>query len=133
VSDAASPSRKSGDKAVVSRESRFSSHALLDVRRYKFLPFGVHSAVLLDISAGGFKVEFTGETRQKPGDQFWVAIPLGPLGIFAPPRLMCRGECRWFDDKKYRMGGVFLEVTETDRHIIDQVIDTLQKRGALPV
>lgn len=113
------------------RESRYSSHALVELRRFKLLPFGVHSAVLLDISLGGFKLEFTGEAQSKPGEQFWINIPLTPLGIYAPARLLCKGECRWFDGKRFRLGGVFMHLTKTERHIIDQVIETLKQRGTL--
>jgi hypothetical protein len=51
------------------RESRYASHALVELRRFKILPFGVHSAVLLDVSLGGFKIEFTGEINAKPGER----------------------------------------------------------------
>lgn len=115
----------------VGRESRYPSHALVELRRFKHLPFKVHSAVLLDISIGGWKAEFTGDVRTRPGEQFWLSIPLTPLGIFAPARLMCRGECRWFDEKRFRVGGVFTQLATTDRHILEQVIETLSQRGAL--
>ncbi len=115
------------------RANRYSSHALIEFRKFKHLPFRIHSAVLLDISLGGFKAEFTGEISVKPGEPFWIAIPLTPLGIFAPTRLLCRGECRWFDSKKFRIGGVFLQLTKTERHIIDQVVETLRGRGTLSV
>ena len=115
----------------VDRENRYASHALVELRRFRHLPFAVHSAVLLDISLGGFKIEFTGEGAVKPGQQFWLNIPLTPLGIYAPARLMCRGECRWFDRQRFRVGGVFTELTKTERHILDQVVETLRSRGAL--
>jgi hypothetical protein len=113
------------------RDNRYPSHALLEIRQFKHLPFGIHSAVLLDISAGGFKIEYTGEVRTKPGRQFWLSIPLTPLGIYAPSRLQCKGECRWFDEKRFRVGGVFTSLTKADRLIIDQVIETLKRRGAI--
>ena len=122
---------ESAPKKPIDRENRYASHALVELRRYKHLPFSIHSAVLLDISLGGFKIEFTGEATAKPGQQFWLNIPLTPLGIYAPARLMCRGECRWYDGKKYRVGGVFTELSKMERHILDQVIETLRKRGAL--
>jgi hypothetical protein len=123
---------ESGDsKTSVTREDRYPSHALVELRRHKLLPFNVHSAVLLDISISGWKAEFTGDVQAKAGDQFWLNIPLTPLGIFAPARLMCRGECRWFDSKRFRVGGVFTQLAKTDRHILEQVIETLRQRGAL--
>jgi hypothetical protein len=114
-----------------SRESRYTSHALVELRRFRRLPIGVHSAVLLDISLGGFKVELTGEQSFEPGKQFWLSVPLLPLGIQAPTRLICRGEARWFDAKRYRVGGIFLGLTDSERGVIDQVIETLKGRGVL--
>lgn len=118
-------------KSVIDRQLRFSSHALVEIKAFRHLPFGVKSAVLLDISLGGFKVEFTGEAKLKPGQHFWMSIPLTPLGIYAPSRLTCRGETRWFDGEKFRLGGVFMQLTRTERLIIDQVIETLKQRGSL--
>ena len=66
------------------RAHRYISHALVEVRRFKLLPFFCDSAVLLDISASGFKLEFTGEVKVSPGNQYWLNIPLSPLGIYAP-------------------------------------------------
>lgn len=115
----------------VVRPARFTSHALAEVRKFKYLPFLCHSAVLLDISLGGFKLEFTGEVNATPGSQYWLSIPLSPLGIYAPSRLMCRAEVRWFDARRHRIGGVFMEITKKDQLIIEQIIDSLRKRGAL--
>ncbi len=125
---ASAPSAK---KPADERQNRYTSHALVELRRYKHLPFHIYSAVLLDISIGGFKAEFTGEAKVKPGDKFWLSIPLSPLGIHAPSRLLIRGETRWFDHKKFRIGGTFMSLTKTDRHVIDQIVETLSKRGAL--
>ena len=118
-------------QAKSNRQSRYMSHALVEIRRFRHLPFGVHSAVLLDISLGGFKVEFTSEVVLNAGAKFWLSIPLSPLGIQAPARLFCSGECRWFDDKKFRVGGVFSDLSKGDRHILDRVVDTLNKSGSL--
>ncbi len=113
------------------RPTRVTSHALVEVRKFKSLPFFCHSAVLLDISTGGFKLEFTGEVRSKPGSQYWLNVPLQPLGIYSPAYLMCKCEVRWFDDQRFRIGGVFMNATKTDRMIIEQVVDVLKNKGAL--
>jgi hypothetical protein len=118
-------------KKPIGREDRYASHALVELRKYKHLPFRIYSAVLLDISLGGFKAEFTGEVRARPGEGFWINIPLTPLGIYAPTRVMCRGECRWYDAKKFRVGGVFIDLSKTERHIIEQVVDMMKARGGL--
>jgi hypothetical protein len=113
------------------RSERFTSHALVEVRKYKILPFFVKSAVLLDISLGGFKLEFTGEVSCRPGDQYWLNVPLTPLGIYAPSRLMMLSEVRWFDERRYRIGGTFIDLTDTDRLVIEQILESLKKRGFL--
>jgi hypothetical protein len=115
--------------AFKNRPTRVTSHALVEVRRFKHLPFFAQSAVLLDISLGGFKIEFTGETQVKPGTQCWLSIPLRPLGIYSPERLVCQAECRWFDSHRYRVGGVFMSLTKTERLIIEQILDALKERG----
>ena len=111
------------------REKRLVSHALVELRRFKLLPFGVYSAVLLDMSLGGFKVELTGEQIFKPGDRFWVHVPLSPVGISSKKKLICLGECRWFNTSKYRLGGVFTSPTKQDQQLMHQLLDTLQNRG----
>ena len=109
------------------RAQRYISHALVEVRRFKILPFFCDSAVLLDISVGGFKLEFTGEVQVAPGNQYWLSIPLSPLGIYAPKRLNCRCECRWFDDTRYRIGGTFIDLSKTDQMLIEQIVSSLKK------
>lgn len=113
------------------RPARFTSHALVEVRRFKHLPFFCHSAVLLDISLAGFKLEFTGEVNVRPGAQYWLDIPLRPLGIYSPTRVSCKAEVRWFDDGRYRIGGVFVSLTKTDKMVIEQVLEVLKNKGAL--
>ena len=116
-------------KTAVARQPRYLSHAIVEIRKFKHLPFFAHSAVLLDISLSGYKVEFTGEVQVEAGQKFWVNIPLTPLGIYAPSRLVCRAECRWFDPKRYRIGGVFIDLSATDRQVIQHVVETLGSRG----
>jgi len=113
------------------RPARFTSHALVEVHRFKSIPFFRQSAILLDISLGGFKIEFTGETVSAPGKKYWLTIPLSPLGIYAPTKLVCRAEVRWFDQERYRIGGVFMEISKKEQLIIQQVIASLRERGAL--
>lgn len=122
---------KSSEQKVFPRAERFTSHALVEIRKFRSLPFSVKSAVLLDVSIGGFKAEFTGENRVVQGQQFWLNIPLTPLGIYSPGRIIIRAEVKWFDDKKFRIGGVFINMPEKDKIILGQVIDSLRKRGFL--
>lgn len=120
------------DDSRVNREPRITSHALVDVKKFKHLPFFTESAVLLDLSVAGFKLEFTGEVESKPGVQYWLSIPLRPLGITSPNKLMCRAECRWFDESRFRIGGVFVNLTKADRLILEQVLEALRSKGMMP-
>jgi hypothetical protein len=119
------------EQVVVPRAKRYVSHALVEVRRFKWLPFFCHSAVLLDISSSGFKLGFTGEIQTSAGNQYWLHIPLSPLGIPAPQRLMCRCEVRWFDEQRFRIGGTFLGLTKSDQTLIEQIVVSLKTRGQL--
>ena len=114
------------DSSAKIREDRFISHTLVEIKRFKWLPIGVHSAVLLDVSSSGFKAEFTGENSVVPGSQYWLSIPLSPLGIYIPKNILCRCECRWFDHRRFRMGGTFIDVSRRDQLLIDQIITGLR-------
>lgn len=121
--------RKDSEKMTPGRERRYTSHALVDVRKFKHWPFGIKSAVLLDISLSGFKMEYTSEVSSKPGNQFWLNIPLNPLGILSPSHLLIRGECRWFDSNRFRVGGIFLGLTKNEKMIIEQIVEAVKKRA----
>lgn len=126
ANDTPEASRAHKDKL---RQERFMSHALVSIKKFKWLPFAIHSAVLLDISLLGFKIEFTGDADVKIGTSYWLDIPLSPLGIYAPKRLLCHCECRWFDKESMRFGGIFIELDKTQRLIIDQIVETLALKG----
>ena len=68
------------NSSLANRESRFVSHAIVELRRFKHLPFYCHSAVLLDLSPSGFKIEFTGETQVEPETFTGFKFPLLVLG-----------------------------------------------------
>lgn len=111
------------------RKTRYKSHALVEFKKAKWLPFGVHSGVLLDLSLDGFKLEFTGEVYVKPNSTSWVSIPLSPLGIKAPGKFQGKVEVRWFDEKRFRIGGTFQGLSTTDKQILAQVIEVLEEKG----
>ena len=113
------------------RQERIRSHTFVELRRFKHLPIFCHSAVLLDVSLGGFKVEFTGEVKLEPGQKYWVMIPMSPLGIVDTPKIYCLGECRWFDDTRFRMGGIFLNLGREEMAAIEKIVTVLKKRSQL--
>ena len=73
------------------RQQRYISHALVEVKRFKVLPFFCYSSVLLDISLGGFKLEFTSEVVITPGTQYWLNIPLSRLTLYIQDRITSFG------------------------------------------
>lgn len=121
-------SAQSEKKGARPRPNRFVSHALVEVRKFKSIPLFCHSAVLLDISLSGYKIEFTSEVRMDPGIKCWLNIPLSPLGIYAPKRLLVHSECRWFDSHRFRIGGVFISLSKQEMMLIEQIIATIQSR-----
>jgi hypothetical protein len=123
-----SPQAANISNAPSDRPLRYTSHALVDCRRFRAFPFFAHSAVLLDISDQGFKIEFTGEVKVNPGERFWLKIPLGPLGIQEPCYLTLRGEVRWYDARLCRTGGVFLNVTPDESKTISKVVSNLHSK-----
>lgn len=114
---------------LLQRPRRFTSHALVEIRKFKKLPFFCRSAVLLDLSLGGFKLEFTGEHRVSIGDQFWLFMPLEPLGIYSPKSFQSRVEVRWFDQNRFRIGGVFMKMSRYDQQLIEQIVHTLREKS----
>lgn len=123
--------QKAEDPVLQSRAKRFLSHTLVELRQWKRVPFFCHSAVVLDISSGGFKLEFTGETLSVPGKRYWLHVPLAPLGIPSPKSFSCLCECRWFDPKRFRMGGSFLNLTPEDHKLIELIMNSIKTRGQL--
>jgi len=125
------PIESPDDAILPNRAKRFLSHTLVELRQYKRIPFFCYSAVVLDISAGGFKLEFTGETISAPGRRYWLHIPLIPLGISKPTTFSCLCECRWFDEKRFRMGGSFVNLSAADEKLIELIMASIKARGQL--
>jgi len=115
--------------AAQNRAERVISHALVEMRPYRWLPFGIKSAVLLDLSSSGFKAEFTGAVQCKTGDRFFMHIPLMPFGIKAPSSISCAVIVKWFDPQKMRIGGIFDSVTNTNQVYLDQIIAKVKVQG----
>jgi hypothetical protein len=122
--DADSQTRPSNDRPV-----RVISHALVEMRRHKWLPFGVSSAVLLDMSTTGFKVEFTGSVQCAIGDKFIMQIPLAPFGIKVPASVSCPVIVKWFDPDKMRVGGTFEDPSKAAQIYLDQIIEKVKIHG----
>lgn len=119
----------SPDQTPSSRPERVISHALVEIRRYKWWPLGVHSAVLLDLSAQGFKLEFTGKVSCKMNDSFWMQIPLSPFGISGPGDVTLKIIVKWFDESKMRIGGVFEMVEPSQSAFLEKIIEKVKAQS----
>lgn len=111
-----------------SRAPRFPSHALIDVRLSKWNPFSKCSAVLLDMSVTGFKIQFVDPVEIKPNTRFAIIVPLEPFGILGGGRLYLRAEMRWYDADIKRAGGVFFNCTDHERLMIERILASVISR-----
>jgi len=117
------------ESAHRSRAERVISHALVEVRRHpRWWPFGVRSAVLLDVSETGFKIEFTGQASYQGGEKLFMEIPLHPFGILAPRSIVLSIQIVWFDSQKMRCGGVFLNPNHTVSVVLQKIMHTAKMR-----
>ena len=116
-----------GKPRTLQRHPRFQSHALIDVRTYWWNPFKVASAVLLDLSVQGFKIEFVNPVKLHAGQRVFVSIPLSPFHILSPARLKLVVELKWFDAQSLRAGGVFDTLRDVERHIVEKVIHRISE------
>ena len=116
------------ERSLYQRDQRYPSHALIDVSTSKWNPFSECSAVLLDLSQGGFKIEFVNPVVLKTGMKINLTIRLSPFGILTPEHLKLKAEVKWFDPDKLRCGGLFVGPSEADFYVLDKVIAQLQKQ-----
>ena len=109
----------------VQRFPRFQSHALVDVRTSRWNPFKTASAVLLDLSVEGFKLEFVSAVTLRVGQRVRLVVPLAPFQILSPSRLELEVEIKWFDVQALRAGGVFKPLSDIELHTIEKLMDRL--------
>jgi len=111
------------DEKQKSRPERVISHALVELRKNRWWPFGVRSAVLLDVSQSGFKIEFTSTTSCTTGEKLLMEIPLAPFGIMAPASIVLGVQVMWFDATKMRCGGIFINTDPATVLFIQKIIE----------
>lgn len=108
---------------------RLLSHTVIDVRPFRHLPLFTQSSHLLDISSGGLLLEFITVPRIIEGKKYWMIGHLTPLGINDVHQLKCYLECRWVDDKKCRVGGLFVDLDAQSQRIIEMVIQRIREKS----
>lgn len=116
------------DQHYSARAPRFPSHALIDVRLSKWNPFSRCSAVLLDMSVTGFKMQFVDQADIRPDARFVMVVPLEPFGVLGGGKLSLRAEVRWYDAEVKRAGGVFLNCSDHERLMIERILASVISR-----
>lgn len=111
------------------RAKRIESHALVDVKTSVWNPLSVSSAVLLDLSWQGFKIEFVNPVKIKPGSRLTMTVPLSSFGILAPAKLKLKIQVKWYDPRMLRAGGIFEPESHEQDYLIQKIIDVLTLRG----
>jgi hypothetical protein len=112
------------------RAKRIESHALVDVRMSTWNPLSTSSAILLDLSWQGFKIEFINPVKLKPGSRLSMTVPLSSFGILAPAKLKLKIQVKWYDSRMLRAGGIFEPQNHEQDYLIQKIIDVLTLRGA---
>jgi hypothetical protein len=111
---------------------RFESHALVEVRTSWWNPFSTKSAILIDISADGFKIEFVSAlTKIKFGSKVRITIPLAPFGIYSSQAVILSAIVRWFDERNFRCGGVFDKPSSEIEAHLAQIVSFVASRTEL--
>ena len=119
------------NKIFFMRPTRVVSYFLVSIKKYKYIPFfSSCSAVLLDISFTGFKMNIEGRYKLTPGQKFYLSMPLAPLAIKGAGKLEVKCECKWFDAEKMRAGCVFVGLTNDQELLIDKIITQLLKNNS---
>lgn len=108
---------------------RLLSHTVIDVRPFRHLPLFTQSSHLLDISSSGLLLEFITVPRVTEGKKYWMIGHLTPLGINDVHQLKCYLECRWVDDKKCRVGGLFVDLDAQSQRIVELVIQRIREKS----
>ena len=108
---------------------RLLSHTIIDVRPFRYLPLFTQSSHLLDISSGGVLLEFITVPRLTAAKKYWMIGHLTPLGINDVHQLKCYLECRWVDDKKCRVGGLFVDLDAQNQRVIELVLQRIRAKS----
>ena len=113
------------------RAERHLTHLVVSIRKKSWLPIAWSTGVLLDISAGGFKIELVDNKLPTPGKNYWINLPLSQIGIAHPKKLGIKCRCIWMDKVKHIMGGSFIEQDAEQLDILEIVIAKLLKNKDL--
>jgi hypothetical protein len=110
------------------RSERVMSHALVELRSHNWWPFGIKSAVLLDLSGTGFKIELTGPADIALESIHLLTIPLRPFGLAAPSFIQTKVRVKWFQKDKMRIGGTFESINPSDTIYLDRIISYVKEQ-----
>lgn len=120
---------KPTEDAEVNRAPRFESHALVEIKT-GLLPFSTASAVLLDLSVGGFKIEFVNPVKIKTNIPMTMTIPLAPFQIMSPSKIKLRVIVKWFDSRQLRAGGIFENISDDVRYLFERILTVISEQSS---
>lgn len=110
------------------RLMRTPSFNILDVRTNFWNPFSKHSAVLLDLTEQGFKIEFIEAVIIEPQAHVSLHIPLSPFRIPERTTLKLKAVVKWFERASMRAGGEFLALQPAHIETLKRMIAFLRKQ-----
>ena len=111
----------------VKRAPRVFAHAIATIKANNWNPLGGWSAIVLDLSAGGCKLELVEGNKFKEGKKYYLDIPLASFNVSEPNSLKLYGEVMWYNDKRLRIGFRFIEPKREQVDIINHILDNLDK------
>lgn len=115
------------ERQIQNRAPRFESHALVEIKT-GWMPFSHASAVLLDLSLGGFKIEFVNPVKIKTNVPMTMSIPLAPFQILSPAKLKTKIVIKWYDPKQLRAGGIF-ENIGNDHYLFERILQYIAEHN----
>ncbi|MCY4444247.1 MAG: PilZ domain-containing protein [Proteobacteria bacterium] len=121
--------RTSPQGGIQSRDSdRHRTYILAELKKYRWVPLlSTYSGVVLDISEAGVKVAFSGNVDVKPYSHYFVRIPLSPLGISKPRFFECKLEVKWFDQRNFRLGGLFINISDVQKSLLAKMVESVDR------
>ena len=110
---------------------RYRAHVLAELKKYRWIPFfSTYSGVIIDLSDFGMKFSFSAEVDIKPFTSCFVRIPLASLNIEEPRMFEANVEVKWFDQKKYKMGALFINLNASQKKLLKKMISALNEKNA---
>ena len=104
---------------------RLRSSMEIRVRCPSWNPFSAKQALLLDLSLGGFGLEFCQKTRLQVGANVLLLLSPWSFGLAGSSTLSLGAQVVWFDERACRCGGRLLLESGEKRVRLQEALDQL--------